>query len=276
MATKKANTSADMSVEQKLKNLYSLQTKLSEIDEIKTLRGELPLEVQDLEDEIEGLSHRLHKYEEEIEHIKGDIAHKHESIKEAQEMMTRYQSQLDDVRNNREYDNLSKEIEFQSLEIELLRKKINDAERLINLKTGDLEKGRAALESRQQDLDQKKAELDEIVADTKADEEKLREKAKAIETTIEPRLLTAFKRIRQSSRNGLGIVYVQRDACGGCFNKIPPQRQLDIRMRKKIIVCEYCGRIMIDPELAGVKIERPEEKPKRRVSRRKKTEETEG
>ena len=276
MATKKDNTSADMSVEQKLKNLYSLQTKLSEIDEIKTLRGELPLEVQDLEDEIEGLSHRLHKYEEEIEHIKSDIAQKQESIKEAQAMMTRYQSQLDDVRNNREYDNLSKEIEFQSLEIELLRKKINDAERLINLKTGDLEKGRAALETRQQDLDQKKAELDEIVADTKADEEKLREKAKAIETTIEPRLLTAFKRIRQSSRNGLGIVYVQRDACGGCFNKIPPQRQLDIRMRKKIIVCEYCGRIMIDPELAGVKIERPEEKPKRRVSRRKKTEETEG
>ena len=276
MATKKDNTSADMSVEQKLKNLYSLQTKLSEIDEIKTLRGELPLEVQDLEDEIEGLSHRLHKYEEEIEHIKGDIAQKQESIKEAQAMMTRYQSQLEDVRTNREYDNLSKEIEFQSLEIELLRKKINDAERLINLKTGDLEKGRAALETRQQDLDQKKAELDEIVADTKADEEKLREKAKAIETTIEPRLLTAFKRIRQSSRNGLGIVYVQRDACGGCFNKIPPQRQLDIRMRKKIIVCEYCGRIMIDPELAGVKIERPEEKPKRRVSRRKKTEETEG
>lgn len=276
MATKKDNTSADMSVEQKLKNLYSLQTKLSEIDEIKTLRGELPLEVQDLEDEIEGLSHRLHKYEEEIEHIKGDIAQKQESIKEAQAMMTRYQSQLEDVRNNREYDNLSKEIEFQSLEIELLRKKINDAERLINLKTGDFEKGRAALETRQQDLDQKKAELDEIVADTKADEEKLREKAKAIETTIEPRLLTAFKRIRQSSRNGLGIVYVQRDACGGCFNKIPPQRQLDIRMRKKIIVCEYCGRIMIDPELAGVKIERPEEKPKRRVSRRKKTEETEG
>ena len=276
MATKNDNTSADMSLEQKLKNLYSLHTKLSEIDEIKTLRGELPLEVQDLEDEIEGLSHRLHKYEEEIEHIKGDIAQKQESIKEAQAMMTRYQSQLEDVRNNREYDNLSKEIEFQSLEIELLRKKINDAERLINLKTGDLEKGRAALETRQQDLDQKKAELDEIVADTKADEEKLREKAKAIETTIEPRLLTAFKRIRQSSRNGLGIVYVQRDACGGCFNKIPPQRQLDIRMRKKIIVCEYCGRIMIDPELAGVKIERPEEKPKRRVSRRKKTEETEG
>ena len=276
MATKKDNTSADMSVEQKLKNLYSLQTKLSEIDEIKTLRGELPLEVQDLEDEIAGLLLRIQKYEDEIEHIKEDVARKQESIKEAQAMMARYQSQLDNVSNNREYDNLSKEIEFQSLEIELLRKKINDAERLINLKTGDLEKGRTALAARQQDLEQKKAELDEIVASTKADEEKLREKAKAIETTIEPRLLTAFKRIRQSSRNGLGIVYVQRDACGGCFNKIPPQRQLDIRMRKKIIVCEYCGRIMIDPELAGVKIERPEEKPKRRVSRRKKTEETEG
>ncbi len=276
MATKKDNTSADMSVEQKLKNLYSLQTKLSEIDEIKTLRGELPLEVQDLEDEIAGLLLRLQKYEDEIEHIKEDVTRKQESIKEAQAMMARYQSQLDNVSNNREYDNLSKEIEFQSLEIELLRKKINDAERLINLKTGDLEKGRTALAARQQDLEQKKAELDEIVASTKADEEKLREKAKSIETTIEPRLLTAFKRIRQSTRNGLGIVYVQRDACGGCFNKIPPQRQLDIRMRKKIIVCEYCGRIMIDPELAGVKIERPEEKPKRRTSRRKKTEETEG
>lgn len=276
MATKKDNTSADMSVEQKLKNLYSLQTKLSEIDEIKTLRGELPLEVQDLEDEIAGLLLRLQKYEDEIEHIKEDVTRKQESIKEAQAMMSRYQSQLDNVSNNREYDNLSKEIEFQSLEIELLRKKINDAERLINLKTGDLEKGRTVLAARQQDLEQKKAELDEIVASTKADEEKLREKAKDIETTIEPRLLTAFKRIRQSTRNGLGIVYVQRDACGGCFNKIPPQRQLDIRMRKKIIVCEYCGRIMIDPELAGVKIERPEEKPKRRTSRRKKTEEAEG
>ena len=275
MASKKENP-ADLSVEQKLKNLYSLQTKLSEIDEIKTLRGELPLEVQDLEDEIAGLLLRLQKYEDEIEHIKEDVARKQESIKEAQAMMARYQSQLDNVSNNREYDNLSKEIEFQSLEIELLRKKINDAERLINLKTGDLEKGRTALAARQQDLEQKKAELDEIVASTKADEEKLREKAKSIETTIEPRLLTAFKRIRQSTRNGLGIVYVQRDACGGCFNKIPPQRQLDIRMRKKIIVCEYCGRIMIDPELAGVKIERPEEKPKRRTSRRKKTEETEG
>ena len=273
MASKKENP-ADLSVEQKLKNLYQLQTKLSEIDKIKTLRGELPLEVQDLEDEIEGLTHRLKKYEEEIETIKADIARKHEDISTAQEMMARYEKQLDNVSNNREYDNLMKEIEFQGLEIELLKKKIREAERLIELKQGDLNRGNETLHIRQQDLDLKRTELDEIVSETKAEEEKLREKAKSLETNIEPRLLTAFKRIRKSSRNGLGIVYVQRDACGGCFNKIPPQRQLDIRMRKKIIVCEYCGRIMIDPELAGVKIEAPaEEKPKRRTTRRKKTEE---
>ena len=273
MASKK-ETATDNAVEQKLKNLYQLQTKLSEIDKIKTLRGELPLEVQDLEDEIEGLTHRLHKYEEEIERLKADIEKKHTDIDEAQAMMNRYQQQLDDVRNNREYDNLTKEIEFQGLEIELLKKKIGEAERLINAKTNDLERGRGVLEERRKDLDLKKSELDEIVSETKAEEEKLREKSKVLEAAIEPRLLTAFKRIRKSSRNGLGIVYVQRDACGGCFNKIPPQRQLDIRMRKQVIVCEYCGRIMIDPELAGVKIEKPvEEKPKRRTTRRKKTEE---
>ena len=273
MASKK-ETATDNAVEQKLKNLYQLQTKLSEIDKIKTLRGELPLEVQDLEDEIEGLTHRLHKYEEEIERLKADIEKKHTDIDEAQAMMNRYQQQLDDVRNNREYDNLTKEIEFQGLEIELLKKKIGEAERLINAKTNDLERGRGVLEERRKDLDLKKSELDEIVSETKAEEEKLREKSKVLEAAIDPRLLTAFKRIRKSSRNGLGIVYVQRDACGGCFNKIPPQRQLDIRMRKKVIVCEYCGRIMIDPELAGVKIEKPvEEKPKRRTTRRKKTEE---
>ena len=273
MASKK-ETATDNAVEQKLKNLYQLQTKLSEIDKIKTLRGELPLEVQDLEDEIEGLTHRLHKYEEEIERLKADIEKKRTDIDEAQAMMNRYQQQLDDVRNNREYDNLTKEIEFQGLEIELLKKKIGESERLINAKTNDLERGRGVLEERRKDLDLKKSELDEIVSETKAEEETLREKSKVLEAAIEPRLLTAFKRIRKSSRNGLGIVYVQRDACGGCFNKIPPQRQLDIRMRKKVIVCEYCGRIMIDPELAGVKIEKPvEEKPKRRTTRRKKTEE---
>lgn len=259
---------ADMSVEQKLKNLYQLQTTLSEIDRIKTLRGELPLEVQDLEDEIEGLTHRVEKYNEDVENLSADIDAKKNKIKEAQEAIDRYKAQLNDVKNNREYDMLSKEIEFQSLEVELQNKKIGEAQRAIDGRKNDIETAKKQLEERRADLDMKKSELDDITAETKAEEEKLREKAKTIEQTIEPRLLTAFKRIRKNSRNGLGIVYVQRDACGGCFNKIPPQRQLDIRMRKKIIVCEYCGRIMIDPELAGVKIEKPaEDKPKRRVRR---------
>lgn len=267
MATKKENP-ADMSVEKRLETLYQLQTMLSEIDKIKTLRGELPLEVQDLEDEIEGLQHRLDKYAEEVAALSADIAKKREIINTANEAIIRYEKQLDEVRNNREYDLLKKEIEFQSLEVELQKKRIGQATSAIEAKKADIVNGEAVLKERRIDLDVKKSELGEIIAETKAEEEKLMEKAKHLELSIEPRLLTAFKRIRKSSRNGLGIVYVQRDACGGCFNKIPPQRQLDIRMRKKIIVCEYCGRIMIDPELAGVKIEKPaEEKPKRRIRR---------
>ncbi len=266
MATKK--DLADMSVEEKLKALYELQTMLSEIDKIKTLRGELPLEVQDLEDEIEGLSHRVEKYQEDIEKLQSDIAQKRIKIDEAKAAVERYQGQLNDVKNNREYDMLTKEIEFQNLEIELQNKRINEANRAIEAKQNDAKAASEALENRRADLEVKKSELDEIISETKAEEEKLREKAKALEVTIEPRLLAAFKRIRKNSRNGLGIVYVERDACGGCFNKIPPQRQLDIRMRKKIIVCEYCGRIMIDPELAGVEVNKPaEEKPKRRLRR---------
>lgn len=264
MMTKKEMT--DMSVEQKLKALYQLQTMLSEIDKIKTLRGELPLEVQDLEDEIEGLTHRMGKYEEEINALKTDIDAKKGKIAEAQAAVERYKEQLNDVKNNREYDMLSKEIEFQSLEIELQNKRIGEAQRSIEAKKVDIDACNGTLQERRADLEVKKSELDEIISETKTEEEKLREKAKGLEMTIEPRLLTAFKRIRKNSRNGLGIVYVERDACGGCFNKIPPQRQLDIRMRKKIIVCEYCGRIMIDPDLAGVKIEKSvEEKPKRRL-----------
>ncbi len=264
MAVKKEST--EMSVEQKLKALYQLQTLLSEIDKIKTLRGELPLEVQDLEDEIEGLAFRMGKHGEDIEGLNADIAVKKNKIAEAEAAMARYKEQLNEVKNNREYDMLSKEIEFQSLEIELENKRIGEAQRSIESKQTEMTACGERMNERRADLDVKKAELEEIVSETKAEEEKLREKAKGLEMTIEPRLLTAFKRIRKNSRNGLGIVYVERDACGGCFNKIPPQRQLDIRMRKKIIVCEYCGRIMIDPELAGVKIEKPaEEKPKRRT-----------
>ena len=256
---------AELSVEQKLKNLYQLQTTLSEIDKIKTLRGELPLEVQDLEDEVEGLKTRIKKQEEDVEAFKADIAERHEKIKAAQEAIARYKQQLDSVKNNREFDMLNKEIEFQELEVQLQEKKINEAKKAIDERHASMESSNAIINERMEDLTAKRTELEDIVTETKAEEEKLREKSKSLELLIEPRLLGAFKRIRKNSRNGLGIVYVQRDACGGCFNKIPPQRQLDIRMHKKVIVCEYCGRILVDPELAGVKIEKPvEEKPKRR------------
>ena len=262
----------DLSIEEKLKNLYQLQTMLSEIDKIRTLRGELPLEVQDLEDEIEGLATRIEKIQNEIVEAKRDIANRKTQIEANHVAIEGYKTQLDNVRNNREYESLNKEIEFKTLDIELNEKRIREANVAIEHKNNEIQRCTEDMTERRTDLDIKKSELDEIISETKAEEEKLREKAKNLETTIEPRLLSAFKRIRKNSRNGLGIVYVQRDACGGCFNKIPPQRQLDIRMRKKIIVCEYCGRIMIDPELAGVKLEQNvvEEKPKRR---RRKTEE---
>lgn len=274
MATKAKNPS-EMTVEEKLKNLYQLQTMLSEIDKIKTLRGELPLEVQDLEDEIEGLTTRIEKIQNEIEELKREIADRRGTIETATAAIAKYKEQMDNVRNNREYDSLNKEIEFQELDVELNQKKIREAEEAIRQKGEELTESQEAVTERRTDLDIKKSELEEIVSETKAEEEKLRERSKNLELQIEPRLLAAFKRIRRNSRNGLGIVYVQRDACGGCFNKIPPQRQLDIRMRKKIIVCEYCGRIMIDPELAGVKLDKPvEEKPKRvRRTAKKATEE---
>ena len=252
MAREAKKDPSEMSVEQKLKALYQLQSMLSEIDKIKTLRGELPLEVQDLEDEVAGLSTRIEKIQNEIAELKANVVNKKIEIEAAKVSVEKYKSQQENVRNNREYDVLSKEIEFQSLEIELCEKRIREALAAEKAKNEELTRSTEALEERQKDLEAKKAELDEIISETKQEEEKLREKAKALETTIEPRLLQAFKRIRKNSRNGLGVVYVQRDACGGCFNKIPPQKQLDIRSRKKIIVCEYCGRIMVDPELAGV------------------------
>ncbi len=258
----------DLSVEEKLKTLYQLQTTLSSIDDKRLLRGELPLEVQDLEDEIAGLSIRIGKIQSEITEFKDAVSKKKADISEAQTSVEKYQKQLDDVKNNREYDTLSKEIEFQTLEIQLCEKKIREGNAQIEEKAAELDNNTQLLDDRNKDLVAKKAELDEIMEETRAEEETLKQKAKELEVKIEPRLLTSFKRIRKNARNGLGIVYVQRDACGGCFNKIPPQRQLDIKMHKKIIVCEYCGRIMIDPDLAGVKIEKPvEEKPKRKVSR---------
>jgi predicted nucleic acid-binding Zn-ribbon protein len=256
----------DLSVEEKLKTLYQLQSALSSIDEKRALRGELPLEVQDLEDEIEGLTIRVEKIQNDIDEFQKAVVQKKGEIADAEQSVARYKSQLDEVKNNREYDTLSKEIEFQTLEIELCNKKIREANARIEEKKLELEANRELIKERQDDLEVKKSELDEIMEETRAEEDKLKEKVKDLESKIETRLLTSFKRIRKNARNGLGVVYVQRDACGGCFNKIPPQRQLDIKMHKKIIVCEYCGRIMIDPELAGVKLDKMgvEEKKKTR------------
>ena len=247
----------DLSVEERLRTLFQLQTALSSIDEKKALRGELPLEVDDLDAEIEGLNTRIERIKNEIGEFERAVSQKKGEIIEAQNSVDRYKQQLNDVRNNREYDTLSKEIEFQTLEIELCNKKINEAQRRISEKNEELAQNEAVLEDKKGDLAVKKGELDEIMEETRAEEERLKEKAKMLEEKIDPRLLQSFKRIRKNARNGLGVVYVQRDACGGCFNKIPPQRQLDIKMHKKIIVCEYCGRILVDPELAGVKVEKP-------------------
>ncbi|MBR1399972.1 MAG: hypothetical protein IJ562_00085 [Prevotella sp.] len=268
----------DLSVEEKLKTLYQLQSTLSAIDEKRALRGELPLEVQDLEDEIAGLTLRVEKIQNEIKEFQDAIVQKKGDIENAKASVQRYESQLELVKNNREYDTLTKEIEFQNLEIELCNKKIREANVKVDERAEDMNRAHEQIADRRQALDEKKGELDEIMEETRAAEDELKEKAKTLELKIEPRLLTSFKRIRKNARNGLGIVYVQRDACGGCFNKIPPQRQLDIKMHKKIIVCEYCGRILIDPELAGVKTDKPvtDEKPKRkRPIRRKKDEDAE-
>ena len=262
----------DLTVEEKLKTLFQLQTTLSAIDEKRALRGELPLEVEDLEDEIAGLTTRIEKIEHEIDQFQAAVNQKNGEIQEAQASLERYQAQLDTVSNNREYDTLSKEIEFQQLEIELCEKKIREGQQKIREKQDDLARAKDMKADREKGLVEKRSELDDIMAETRDEEERLQEKANELEKKIEPRLLASFKRIRKGARNGLGIVYVQRDACGGCFNKIPPQRQLDIKMHKKIIPCEYCGRILIDPELAGVKVETPntEEKPKRKRAIRKK------
>ena len=261
----------DLTVEEKLETLYKLQTTLSAIDEKRALRGELPLEVQDLEDEIAGLTTRVEKIKDEIEDFQQAVTQKQAEIAAAQISVKKYNEQLDDVQNNREYDTLKKEIEFQTLEIELCNKKIREAATKVEERKSDLKRAEEQIDDRKQALEEKKNELDEIIEETRAEEERLRDKAKDLEMKVEPRLLTSFKRIRKNARNGLGIVYVQRDACGGCFNKIPPQRQLDIKMHKKIIVCEYCGRIMIDPELAGVKTVAEEDKPKRKRTIRKRT-----
>ncbi|MCX7861824.1 MAG: C4-type zinc ribbon domain-containing protein [Bacteroidales bacterium] len=239
----------DLSVEEKLKALFSLQSIDSQIDNIIKLRGELPLEVQDLEDEVMGLETRYHKYLDEIKNLEQKVSGKKIEIKKAEDLIKKYTEQQSNVRNNREYDAINKEIEFQQLEIQLCEKHIKEFNTQIEQLKNESTVTKETLEKRKADLELKRKELAEIIEETQKEEEQLREQSLNLEKLIEPRLLTAYKRIRKNARNGLAVVKVQRDACGGCFAKIPPQRQLEIRSRKKIIVCEYCGRILIDPEL---------------------------
>ena len=250
-----AEKTKEISVEQRLKALYDLQCIMSQIDKIKILRGELPREVQDLEDEIIGLQTRIQNFNKDCETLKVEIGKLQESIRVSGENIARYKEQMDNVRNNLEYEHLSREVNFEELNVKAFEKKIREFEGSIKYKLEEQDKANALLAEKAKDLDDKKAELDSIIVSTKKEEEELREQAKTLESVIDPRLLAAFKRIRKNAMNGLGVVYIQRDACGGCFNKIPAQRQLDIRLRKKIIVCEHCGRIIIDPELAGVVVE---------------------
>jgi predicted nucleic acid-binding Zn-ribbon protein len=245
-AKTKIEETLEISIEAKLRALFELQLVDTETDKIKILRGELPLEVQDLEDDIAGLETRIHNFLEEVKSLEHNIANKKLDIVNSEALIKKYEEQQKNVRNNREFDSLSKEMEFQNLEIELARKKISEFNAELNSRKEQIVESTEILDERKDDLESKKNELEEIVSDTKKEEETLFNKSATIQKIIEPRLLSAYKRIRGNARNGLAVVSVERDACGGCFNKIPPQHQLDIRMHKKIIVCEYCGRILVD------------------------------
>lgn len=239
----------DISVEEKLRTLFELQQIDSKIDKIRTVRGELPLEVRDLEDIVAGLETRVNNLTEELKAMEDGITEKKNVMKDAAALIKKYEAQQGKVRNNREYDAITKEIEFQNLEIQLAEKRIKEFKANIVAKKEIIETSEAELKDRQKDLKLKQKELAEIVAETEKEEEALLKKSKASEAMIEDRLLNAYKRIRGNVMNGLGVVTVERDACGGCFNKIPPQRQLDIRTHKKVIVCEHCGRILVDAEI---------------------------
>ena len=268
MADKK--TEKERSVEERLKDLYHLQTLLSEIDRIKTLRGELPNEVKDREDEIVRYQTRINKNEEEIAQLQSVISKRKGDIEISKGNIERYNQQIENVSNNREYNYLEKEKEYQELEIQLAEKNIREATAKIEEKTAEIERNREELTDNEHILEQKKEELEAIISETRQEEENLLTQCKAVEPNIDLYTLAAFKRIRKNARNGLGIVTVQRDACGGCFNRIPPQRQLEIKMHKKVIVCEYCGRIMIDAALAGIEEVKEAQPVKKRASRTRK------
>lgn len=270
MVKEKAKDPSTMTIEERLKNLYRLQTTLSEVDQLEILRGELPQEVEDLEDEIEGLCTRIAKIQDDMVALKREVADRRAAIEEARMKIAKYEEQSDNVENNRVYDALQKEIREEQLGITLGEKRMAEASERLNERAEAAARYNEQVTERRLDLERKKAELDDIVADTREQVTRKRNEAARLEGTIEPHLLNAFKRIRGNCRNGLGIVCVQRDACGGCFNKIPPQRQLDVRMYKKVIVCEYCGRILIDPQLAGVEAEVVEKPKRKRATRAKK------
>ena len=273
---KKNKESIELTVEERLQSLYELQQTDSQIDKIRTLRGELPLEVQDLEDEIAGLETRISNLKEEEKEIENTRVTKTQEIKESEALIAKYTEQQDNVRNNREYDALSKEIEFQKLEIELSQKRIKEHTAELKIKQEITERSKENLKDKKANLDAKKKELEDIVKDTEDEENTLAAKSDKIAENIDERLISAYKRIRGNARNGLAVVTVDRDACGGCFNKIPPQRQMDIRLRKKIIVCEYCGRVLVDKYICDydhsieqADIELAASKPKKRTKRKK-------
>jgi predicted nucleic acid-binding Zn-ribbon protein len=237
---------AEFTIEKKLITLYNLQQIDSQVDKIRIIRGELPLEVQDLEDEIAGLETRVDNYIQETVALEKNVLEKKNSIKDSQALIKKYEDQQMNVRNNREYDSLTKEIEFQNLEIQLAEKRIREFQLSLDAKKLEIEKLQKILQDRKNDLEIKNSELEDIIAETEKEENDLIRKSEENRNFIEDRLITAYTRIRKNARNGLAVVQIERDACGGCFNKIPPQHQLDIRMHKKIIVCEYCGRILVD------------------------------
>ena len=245
------HSEADSAVEKRLIALYTLQTVDSEIDKIKIIRGELPQAIQDLEDEIAGLETRIQNFNTDIAETKQRIANEKNEIADHNEMIKKYQKQQDNVRNNREFEAINKEIEYKDLQIQLCERHLKEANARIKKLEQHISAAELLLENRHKDLDQKKEELDGIIKETEKDEERLHAKSVEQEQFIEPRYLAAYKRIRGAARNGLAVVTIDRDACGGCFSKIPPQRQTEIKMHKKVIVCEHCGRILVDDEIAG-------------------------
>ena len=249
MSKVKEAPKTDLSVEDKLRSLYKLQKVDTKIDDIQILKGELPMEVKDLEDELAGLKTRIGKIEEELKEMENNIGTRKNTIKESESLIKKYQKQQNNVKNNREYDALSKEIELQKLDIQLGEKRIKEATEEMNQKGEYLEASKKTIKDKEKNLKQKKEELERIIEETDAEEKALQRKSKEQQSKIEDRLLQAYHRIRNSYKNGLAVVTVQRDACGGCYNAIPPQTQVEIRQHKKIIVCEHCGRILVDEAL---------------------------